>query len=102
MKGIYSTGWYSADQTIYTTWSDMEQVEGETLDHAEFITVKTKPGYSEKFVKNELQQYGVSESVSTMSDLLAKGMGRALQSFAIINMVFLGFQLPYRTERGTF
>jgi putative ABC transport system permease protein len=89
VKGIYSTGWYSADQTVYTTWSDMEQVEGRTLDHAEYITVKTKPGYSEKFVKNELQQYGVAESVSTMSDLLEKGMGRALQSFAIINMVSL-------------
>jgi len=67
----------------------MEQVEGKTLDHAEYITVKTKPGYTEKFVKNELEQYGVSESVSTMSDLLEKGMGRALQSFAIINMVSL-------------
>jgi putative ABC transport system permease protein len=89
VKGIYSTGWYSADQTIYTTWTDMENVEGKPLDHAEYITVKTKPGYSEKFIKNELQQYGVSESVSTMTDLLQKSMGRALQSFAIINTVSL-------------
>jgi putative ABC transport system permease protein len=67
----------------------MEQVEGKPLDKAEYITVRTKPGYSEKFIKNELQQYGVSEGVSTMTDLLQKSMGRALQSFAIINMVSL-------------
>ncbi|NMB79524.1 MAG: ABC transporter permease [Methanomicrobiales archaeon] len=89
VKGIYYTGWYSADTTMYTTWSDMEQVEGKALDKAEYITVKIKPGYSEKFIKNELQQYGVSEDVQTMSDLLEKSMGRALQSFAIINAVSL-------------
>ena len=89
VKGIFSTGWYQSDSTVYTTWTDMEQVEGKKLDKAEYITVKTKPGYSEKFIKNELQQYGVSEGVSTMTDLLQKSMGRALQSFAIINMVSL-------------
>jgi putative ABC transport system permease protein len=89
VKGIFSTGWYQSDSTIYTTWTDMEQVEGKPLDKAEYITVRTKPGYSEKFIKNELQQYGVSETVSTMTDLLQKSMGRALQSFAIINMVSL-------------
>jgi putative ABC transport system permease protein len=89
VKGIFSTGWYQSDSTVYTTWTDMEQVEGKTLDKAEYITVRTKPGYSEKFIKNELQQYGVSEGVSTMTDLLQKSMGRALQSFAIINMVSL-------------
>jgi putative ABC transport system permease protein len=89
VKGIFSTGWYQSDSTVYTTWTDMEQVEGKPLDKAEYITVRTKPGYSEKFIKNELQQYGVSEGVSTMTDLLQKSMGRALQSFAIINMVSL-------------
>jgi putative ABC transport system permease protein len=47
------------------------------------------PGYSEKYIKDELQSYGVSQDVQTTSDLLAKGMGRALQSFAIINLVSL-------------
>jgi putative ABC transport system permease protein len=89
VKGIYSTGWNQADSTVYVTWTDMEQVEGKPLDNADYITVKAKPGYSEKFIKDELQQYGVSQKVQTTSDLLSKSMGRALQSFAIINMVSL-------------
>jgi putative ABC transport system permease protein len=89
VKGIYYTGWSSADNTVYVTMSDMELVEGKPLDYADYITVKAKPGYSEKFIKDELQQYGVSQKVQTTSDLLSKVMGRALQSFAIINMVSL-------------
>ncbi len=89
VKGIYETGWNSADSTGYVTWTDMEQVEGKTLDKADYITVKVKPGYSEKFVKDMLQSYGVSPRVQTTADLLSKGMGRVLQSFAIINMVSL-------------
>jgi len=67
----------------------MEQVEGKPLDYAEYITVKAKPGYDEKFIKDELQQYGVAEYVQTTNDLLTKVMGSVLQSFAIINMVSL-------------
>ncbi|MDD1667949.1 MAG: ABC transporter permease [Methanomicrobiales archaeon] len=89
VKGIYFTGWSQADGTVYTTMSDMELVEGQALDRADYITVKAKPGYSEKYIKDELQSYGVSQDVQTTSDLLAKGMGRALQSFAIINLVSL-------------
>ncbi len=89
VKGIYYTGWSQVDSTVYVTMSDMELVEGKPLDFADYITVKAKPGYSEKFIKNELQQYGVSEKVQTTGDLLSKVMGRALQSFAIINMVSL-------------
>lgn len=89
VKGIFYTGWSQSDSTIYTTWTDMEQAEGKSLDYADYITVKTKPGYSEKYIKDELQQYGVSQPVNTMSDLLDKSIGRALQSFAIINMVSL-------------
>ncbi|MDD1668403.1 MAG: ABC transporter permease [Methanomicrobiales archaeon] len=89
VKGIYYTGWSQADSTVYTTMSDMELVEGKALDQADYITVKTKPGYSEKYVKDELQSYGVSQDVQTTSDLLAKGLGRVLQSFAIINLVSL-------------
>jgi putative ABC transport system permease protein len=89
VKGIYSTGWYQADSTVFVSWTDMEQVEGKALDKAEYVTVKTKPGYSEKFIKDELQQYGVSQKVQTTADLLSKSMGRALQSFAIINAVSL-------------
>jgi putative ABC transport system permease protein len=29
VKGIYYTGWSQADSTVYVTWTDMEQVEGE-------------------------------------------------------------------------
>jgi putative ABC transport system permease protein len=89
IKGIYSTGWYSSDNTIYVTMSDLALVEGKSLDYADYITVKSKPGYSEKFIRDELQQYGVSQKVQTTADLLSKSMGRALQSFAIINMVSL-------------
>ena len=89
VKGIYYTGWSQVDSTVYVTMSDMELVEGKPLDYADYITVKAKPGYSEKFIKDELQQYGVSEKVQTTADLLSKVMGRALQSFAIINMVSL-------------
>lgn len=87
VKGIYLTGWSQTDNTVYVTWTDMEQVEGMTLDRADYITVKSKPGYSEKFIKDELQQYGVSQKVQTTSDLLSKSMGKILQSFAIINLV---------------
>jgi putative ABC transport system permease protein len=89
VKGIYYTGWSPVDGTVYVTWTDMEQVEGKALDQAEYITVKAKPGYSEKFIKDELQQYGVSQKVQTTADLLSKSLGRALQTFAIINMVSL-------------
>jgi putative ABC transport system permease protein len=89
VKGIYFTGWSQSDGTVYTTMSDMELVEGQALDRADYITVKARPGYSEKYIKDELQSYGVSQDVQTTSDLLAKGMGRALQSFAIINLVSL-------------
>ncbi|MDD1677154.1 MAG: ABC transporter permease, partial [Methanomicrobiales archaeon] len=89
VKGIYYTGWSQADSTVFVTMSDMELVEGKALDRADYITVKAKPGYSEKFIKDELQSYGVAEDVQTTADLLSKSMGRALQSFAIINMVSL-------------
>jgi putative ABC transport system permease protein len=89
VKGIYSTGWSQADGTVYTTMTDMELAEGKALDRADYITVKAKPGYSEKYIKDELQSYGISQDVQTTSDLLAKGLGRALQSFAIINLVSL-------------
>jgi putative ABC transport system permease protein len=89
VKGIYFTGWSPVDNTVYTTWADMEEVEGKPLDQADYITVKAKPGYTEKFIKDELQQYGVSEKVQTTADLLSKSMGQALQTFAIINMVSL-------------
>jgi len=89
VKGIYFTGWYVADATGYITWSDMEQVEAKTLENAEYITVKAKPGYSEKFIKNELIQYGIPDRVQTSTDVLAKNMGRVLQSYAIINVVSL-------------
>jgi putative ABC transport system permease protein len=89
VKGIYATGWSQADSTVYVTKTDMALVDPASADSADYITVKAKPGYSEKFIKNELEQYGVSQKVQTTADLLSKSMGRALQSFAIINMVSL-------------
>ncbi|WP_321506131.1 ABC transporter permease [uncultured Methanoregula sp.] len=89
VKGIFSTGWYEADAAAYVTWTDMEQAEGKPLDYADFITVKAKPGYSPKFVKTELLQYGVADRVQTSTDVLAKNMGKILQSYAILNLVSL-------------
>jgi putative ABC transport system permease protein len=89
VKGIYYTGWSQADSTVYVTKTDMALVDPASSDSADYITVKAKPGYTETFIKNELIQYGVKEKVQTTHDLLTKSMGRALQSFAIINMVSL-------------
>ena len=89
VKGIYSTGWSQADSAAYVSWTDMEQVLGKPLDQASSITVRAKPGYSETFVKNELIQYGVADTVQTTTDLLSKSLGTAFQSFAIINLVSL-------------
>ncbi|MDD1693926.1 MAG: ABC transporter permease [Methanoregula sp.] len=89
VKGIYYTGWSQADSAVYVSYTDMALADPRAVDNADYITVTTKPGYSEKFVKDELQQYGVSQKVQTTADLLEKSMGRALQSFAIINMVSL-------------
>jgi putative ABC transport system permease protein len=91
VKGIYATGWSPVDNAAFVTWTDMELVEGKVLDKANYITVKSKPGYTEQFIKNELLAYGVgvNGNVQTMSDLLSKSVGKVLQSFAIINMVSL-------------
>jgi putative ABC transport system permease protein len=89
VKGIYYTGWSQADSAVYTTSTDMALADPKALDNADYITVKVKPGYSETFIKNELIQYGVTDKVQTTADLLSKSLGRALQSFAIINMVSL-------------
>jgi len=89
VKGIYFTGWSQADSAVYITSTDMALVDPKSVDNADDITVKAKPGYSESFIKDELVQYGVTAKVQTTADLLSKSMGRALQSFAIINMVSL-------------
>jgi putative ABC transport system permease protein len=89
VKGIYFTGWSQADSAVYVSYTDMALADPKAVDNADYITVKAKPGYSETFVKNELIQYGVTPKVQTTADLLSKSMGRALQSFAIINMVSL-------------
>jgi putative ABC transport system permease protein len=89
VKGIFRTVMSSIDNKVYTTWEDMEEVTGQALDQASYITVKVKPGYTEKYVKDELLQYGTMEKVQTTQDTLSKGIGKVLQSFAIINMVSL-------------
>jgi len=89
VKGIYFTGWSQADSAVYVTSTDMALVDPKAVDNADYITVKAKPGYSETFIKNELIQYGVTPKVQTTADLLSKSLGRALQSFAIINLVSL-------------
>jgi putative ABC transport system permease protein len=89
VKGIFFTGWSQADSAVYVSSTDMALADPNSIDNADYITVKAKPGYSETFIKNELIQYGVTPKVQTTADLLSKSMGRALQSFAIINLVSL-------------
>lgn len=91
VKGIYYTGWSPVDNAAFVTWTDMEQVEGKTLEKADYIKVRAKPGYTEQFLKNELLAYGVgvNGNVESMTDLLSKSVGKVLQSFAIINLVSL-------------
>jgi putative ABC transport system permease protein len=89
VKGIFSTGKYQVDNRVFTTWEDMKEVTGSDLDRASYITVRVKPGYSDQSVKNQLLQYGVMEKVQTSSDVLDKGLGRALASFSIIGFISL-------------
>jgi putative ABC transport system permease protein len=87
VKGIFRTGNYDMDNRVLVTWEDMEEVVGEPLDYAPYITVRVKPDYSESMVKNQLLQYGLREKVQTTDDLLNKGIGRALASFSIIGLI---------------
>ncbi|MDD1672726.1 MAG: FtsX-like permease family protein [Methanomicrobiales archaeon] len=87
VKGIFRTGNFEMDNRVIVTWEDMEEVVGEPLDYAPYITVRVKPDYSETFVKNEILQYGLREKVQTTEDLLNKGIGRALASFSIIGLI---------------
>jgi putative ABC transport system permease protein len=89
VKGIFQTGNYDMDSRVLVSWEDMQDVLGEPLNYAPYITVKVKPGYSDSFVKNELLQYGLREQVQTTDDLLDKGIGRALASFSIIGFISL-------------
>jgi putative ABC transport system permease protein len=89
VKGIFSTGWSQADSAVYVSWTEMGQVMGNPLDYASDITVREKPGFSDTFIKDELEQYGVYQKVQTTSDLLSKTLGTAFQSFAIINLISL-------------
>ena len=89
VKGIYQTGNFDMDSRMIVSWEDMQDVVGEPLNYAPYITVRVKPGYSESFVKNEILQYGVREQVQTTDDLLDKDIGRAMASFSIIGFVSL-------------
>lgn len=87
VKGIFRTGNFETDYRAFVSWDDMEEVVGNPIDYAPYITVRVKPDYSESFVKNELLQYGVREKVQTTGDLLDKSIGRALASFSIIGLI---------------
>ncbi len=89
VKGIFQTGNFDMDSRMIVSWEDMQDVLGEPLDYAPYITVRVKPGYSESFVKNEILQYGVREQVQTTDDLLDKEIGRVMASFSIIGFISL-------------
>ncbi len=89
VKGIYYTG-----RTPMTTMSLLPGLTWSRSKESRSISRNTSrsrqsPVYDEKFIKDELLQYGVPGYVQTTGDFLKKAMGSVMQSFAIINMVSL-------------
>ncbi|HPH35627.1 MAG TPA: ABC transporter permease, partial [Methanoregulaceae archaeon] len=87
VKGIFRTYSYSTDYLAFTTWDEIELVEGRGIDRATSILVKTDPGYHENEVKKTLLRYGVQEDVQTWLEFLGNAYRNAVESYAIINSI---------------
>jgi len=87
VKGIFRTYSYSTDYLAFTTWDEIELVEGRGIDRATSILVKTDPGYHEDEVKKTLLRYGVQEDVQTWLEFLGNAYRNAVESYAIINSI---------------
>jgi putative ABC transport system permease protein len=87
VKGIFRTYSFSSDYLAFTTWDEMELVEGEEIDRATSVLVKTDPGVDENAVKKTLLRYGVQEDVQTWLDFLGNAYRNAVESYAILNTI---------------
>ncbi len=87
VKGIFRTYSFNTDYLVFTTWDEMEVVEGRTLDQATSVLVKTDPGADENEVKKTLLRYGVQEDVQTWLDFLGNAYRNAVESYAILNNI---------------
>ena len=87
VKGIFRTYSFNTDYLVFTTWDEMELVEGRELDQATSVLVKTDPGVDENAVKKTLLRYGVQEDVQTWLDFLGNAYRNAVESYAILNNI---------------
>jgi putative ABC transport system permease protein len=87
VKGIFRTYSFNTDYLVFTTWDEMELVEGRELDQATTVLVKTDPGADENAVKKTLLRYGVQEDVQTWLDFLGNAYRNAVESYAILNNI---------------
>lgn len=87
VKGIFRTYSFSSDYLAFTTWDEIELVEGEEIDQATSVLVKTDPGVDENAVKKTLLRYGVQEDVQTWLDFLGNAYRNAVESYAILNTI---------------
>ncbi|MCG7855067.1 MAG: ABC transporter permease [Methanoregulaceae archaeon] len=87
VKGIFRTYSFNTDYLVFTTWDEMELVEGRELDQATSVLVRTDPGADENAVKKTLLRYGVQEDVQTWLDFLGNAYRNAVESYAILNTI---------------
>ena len=87
VKGIFRTYSFNTDYLVFTTWDEMELVEGRELDQATTVLVRTDPGADENAVKKTLLRYGVQEDVQTWLDFLGNAYRNAVESYAILNNI---------------
>lgn len=87
VKGIFRTYSFNTDYLVFTTWDEMEIVEGRDLDEATTVLVKTDPGADENAVKKTLLRYGVQEDVQTWLDFLGNAYRNAVESYNILNNI---------------
>lgn len=87
VKGIFRTYSFNTDYLVFTTWDEMELVEGRKLDEATSVLVKTDPGTDEDAVKKTLLRYAVQEDVQTWLDFLGNAYRNAVESYAILNTI---------------
>jgi putative ABC transport system permease protein len=87
VKGIFRTYSFNTDYLVFTTWDEMEIVEGRELDQATSVLVRTDPGADENAVKKTLLRYGVQEDVQTWLDFLGNAYRNAVESYSILNNI---------------
>jgi len=86
IKGIISSGSFSADSNAFITRKELESVTGKS-DTANQILVKTLKTGDEDAMRLTLMQYGVQEKIWTWEDKSADFLKTIVGSFGIINFI---------------